>query len=211
MRDASARTLIEACAASTGAEAWEEFRRRFESRMRTGVVRAFRRAGMAARPETIDDLVQESYCRLLEHDARALTRCASRGEAGISAYLRRVAERRTLDYLRAEAAVKRGAGKVDSLDEITDRRGRSWLGVAARAEHRLLLREVRQRLVTAWRRAPAASLERNVRIFRLAFIEGLTSREISRQLGNSLSVSGVDAVLHRARKRLEGQGLLSLR
>ena len=49
--------------------------------------------------------------------------------------------------------------------------------------------------------------KRNYRVLVLAFLEGLSSREISRRFGGRLSLTCIDSVVYRARKRLLEQGV----
>ena len=49
--------------------------------------------------------------------------------------------------------------------------------------------------------------ERNLRILRLAFLEGWTSREIAGAAAGRLAASTVDSLVHRARRHLARGGL----
>jgi DNA-directed RNA polymerase specialized sigma24 family protein len=51
-----------------------------------------------------------------------------------------------------------------------------------------------------------AASERDARILRLVFLEGLTSREVASVSRGRLSASGVDTVVHRFRARLRSKG-----
>lgn len=202
-----AKELLSACVRSRSNADWREFRRRFEPKLRSGIIAAFCRQGGRPGRETIEDLVQETYCKLLERRGRVLSRCESNDDPAVAAYLGRVAERVALDYLRAEVAEKRGGGRIDSLEVITEREGEGRvLGTPAEAEDRVLTAESRRRFLDNCRRVAGRSRERNLRILWLAFFEGLTSREISHQLGSLISPNGIDTMLHRARKRLASLG-----
>jgi len=209
MAKRDAKQVLRACANGGVDRDWREFQSLFESRIRGGVRRALRRAGRGQINDEVDDFVQETYCKLLERNARVLARCKSDDELGIGVYLGRVAERVTLDRLRAETAAKRGGGRVDSLEAVGNREGdRAWPTVEADAERRVLRQELRRRFLSACCRVAGRSRERNTRILWLAFMDGLSSREISERLGEIISIAGIDTVLHRARGRLVAQGFL---
>lgn len=203
----SAKRILRACADGGSDRDWWDFQRLFEDWMVNGIRRAFRRAGRLPSADDVEDLLQDTYCKLLEKNGRVLNRCTSDRELAIGVYLGRVAERTALDQLRAVAAQKRGGGKVDSLESVNDRDGdRWWPTVEADAERRILREELRERFLEACRRVAGRSRERNVRILRLAFLDGLSSAEISRKLGDVISIAGIDTILHRARRRLAEQG-----
>jgi RNA polymerase sigma factor (sigma-70 family) len=153
--------------------------------------------------------VQESYCRLIEHGSRALKECRSDSEVAIGVYLSRVAERVAIDHLRAVATEKRGGGRVESLDSLASLEGESvWPTTQPRAEERLIGRERLERFLACCRRVAGRRKERDVRIMRLALVEGLTSREISERIGSLISPNGIDTLLHRARLRLMKEGFV---
>lgn len=207
MDTSSARDLVVRCRDSRDGGAWEAFRNRFEDTLRGGVRRAFRLAGRRPRPETVDDLVQETYCRLVDRRARALRGCRARDEAGIAAYLKRVAERVALDHLRARATAKRGRNRVDSLDQLLEKGAEGVVAVGPLAERRLRTGELERHWLAACRRAAGRGGKLTVEVLGLALFQGLTSREISDRLGRRLTPNGIDSLLYRARRRLAAQGL----
>jgi len=159
--------------------------------------------------DQLEDLVQESYCRLLEREGMALRACRSDNEIAIGVYLSRIAERVAIDHLRAAAAEKRGGGRIESLETVTESEGdRAWPVAKPRAEDRLLGKERMDRFLACCRRIVGRRKERDLRILRLALFEGLTSREISQRFGILISPNGVDTVLHRARIRLAAEGFV---
>lgn len=199
-----ARDVIERCAAGDGA-AWNDFIARFEGTLRRGIAQAF--GGAGPRRGLAEDLLQEVYCRLLEGDARRLRRCRERNETAIRAYLVRLARNVAIDHLRSRRTVRRGrrhlvvqAPPGSGLERAPDRR--------PSIEDRLILRQQGRRFLRSCRRAAAGRAEnRNVRILALAFLAGLTSQEISRRLGLSLSPGSIDSLISRARRKLEAEGV----
>ncbi len=209
MADYSVCELVRSCALSPDGPIWEEFLSRFGGRIREGIYRAVRKAGLRlARPE-FDDLQQNVYCKLLDRERRNLRRCRGREERSVGSYLAKIAETVTLDYLRAAAAAKRGRGRLFSLPhhwdvDLTQRA----VDPSMSPEERLLRRE-RQRIFLNRCRASLGprSPERDLRVLYLAFLEGMSSREISRRMGRGTTPSCVDSLVHRVRKRLARGGL----
>jgi len=76
------------------------------------------------------------------------------------------------------------------------------------AEDRLISAERRKAFLDSCRRLAGRQRQRNLRIFRLAFLDGLTSVEISERLGRPISANGIDTLLHRVRRRLAEEGLM---
>jgi RNA polymerase sigma factor (sigma-70 family) len=201
--------LLRLCAAGRDPGVWEEFVRRFGFRLEAGVRRALRRVGARLRSDELEDYIQDVYCRLLEHEARSLRLCRGAEEGSVGAYLGRVAETVVIDRIRASGAVKRGRDRLvnapadsecDPIHRVAD------LGPSP--EERLLARERRLLFLVGCRKAAGPRHpKRDFHVLRLAFLEGLSSREICRRMGKGLTPASVDSVVHRARRRLESDGL----
>lgn len=180
---------------------WEHLMHRFGARLEAGARRALRRAGIRERPELVEDLVQEISRRLWERRSASLGRFRGSTEAQAACYLLRLAENAATDSLRAEAAQKRSNGgrmaSLDSLREIADERApdplRRTLG---RERLRWLVAQVRDL-------CRGGNARRNAWILRRALVDGWTSREIAGALGSRAALGAVQAMVCRARRRLE--------
>lgn len=204
------RALIERCARPEGEDCWREFVTRFKKPIERGILRALRASAQSLHCYDREDLVQDVMYRLLDHDRRRLRWCRGRTEDQIAAYLCRVAETVTLDHLRRQAALKRRPwltldGSVrpfhgDAIAQLED--------PSPGPEERSMYREKRRVLTSLCREVSSQRCaERDLEIFRLAIVEGWSSRDIAERLGHGLSASGVDSVVCRLRRRLERQGL----
>lgn len=202
--------LIRRCAgsvaerASRDAAPWDELVRRHAATLRRAVTRALRAAGERAAPEEVEEHLQEVWCALLERDRDRLRRFRGSSEGEAVTYLARVAHTVVLDGLRARRARKRGAYArfvaAEVLTVVPDR--------APGPEERCLAGERRALLLERCDRALAGGRrERDLRVLRLALLEGWTSREISAELGGAMGVGAIDALLHRTRRRLGRDGL----
>jgi DNA-directed RNA polymerase specialized sigma24 family protein len=197
---------LRACGEACDFETWAEFDRHFRRRLVAGVVRALGRGGCRADGEEVGERLQEVYCRLLDDGCAILRRFRGRTDSEAYAYLKRIAETVTVDRLRLEAAEKRGrylvSGGVEEL--VGDRVADLGPSPEARAVHR----DACRRLWAACRKqVRTRHRARDLAILQLALFEGWSSREISNAMGGRLSVSSIDTVLHRLRRRLAACGL----
>ncbi len=206
MESNGACELLQRCARRRDAAAWREFRSLYEERLIAGVRRGLRRTGLWNPPVELEDLVQDVYCKLLDNGGRYLLRCRGGAREAVSAYLGRIAETVAIDRVRAEIAAKRGrsrivrlpadCGEVDSIDP-------------AKSPEQLLLE--RERSSVFVRRCQEVvgprQARRDLRVLYLACIEGWCSRDIARALGQGLTASSIDSLVHRARKRLAAKGV----
>jgi RNA polymerase sigma factor (sigma-70 family) len=209
MQTYEARDLIRRCATERDAETWQEFQERFSRPLAMGVRRTLLRFDARIGDDEHQDLLQETYCRLLEGQGRRLRSCRGEVEGAISAYLGRVAESVVVDFLRGRNAAKRGGGVVVDLHrgtgtELADR----MIDPRRTPEEKLLLRERRARfLARCGKLVGKRSPERDLQVFYLALFEGWTSREICQRMGQGLKPSTVDSLIHRLRKRFTALGI----
>jgi RNA polymerase sigma factor (sigma-70 family) len=183
-------------------EAWDRFVGLHARQVEAAVRQAARSVGGAAERDELEDLTQEVYCRLLQRDSGELPELDHPARRFV--YLRRVARSVIIDRRRAGAAKKRGRGRlILSWDSVEIARQRDAVDSAATPEERLLLRERSRDLLASCRRIlRGRRAERNLRIVRLAWVEGWNSREISKRLEGELAPSSIDTLLSRVRKRL---------
>jgi RNA polymerase sigma factor (sigma-70 family) len=170
--------------------------------------RALAEFGEAPEADRVEEVVQEVYCRLLDAQGHRLAACRAESEGQAFSYLGRVVERVVLDQLRARLAAKRGGGRLRPLSGVRERReAQRVVDPVGTPEDRLLAAERRRLLLEQWRDiASRPTGRRDLRILRLALVEGWSSREIARTLGK-LAPSSVDSVVHRLRRRLSGDGI----
>ena len=204
--------LFRKCASSDDGRAWEQFVDYFDDRIRQGVSRILYRLEIAPHKEEVEDLVQEVYCRLLEGERRVLLNFRGTSQGEVMRYLQRVCESVVVDVVRLRNAVKRG-GRAKTLPLVDgDEEGISSDTLAdsrKSPESELLLRELHETLLTACLRLlGGGDHARNLEIFRLAVLEGWTSREISEKRARDLKAGSVDSLVHRQRRKLREHGLV---
>jgi RNA polymerase sigma factor (sigma-70 family) len=186
---------------------WEELVRRYGTLLALRVCQVLRASGVDPSPDRVEEMVQEVYFRLLTRGARRLEACRAQSEKQVVVYLARVAERVALDELRAGSAVKRGHGILVPLGSPEASPAAKVADPRAVPEAQALSKEIRRLLleVCGSLSGPSAApgdRRRNLRILRLALLEGWSSREIARAEGGRLAASTVDTVVHRARRLL---------
>lgn len=183
---------------------WAGFQRRYARRVRRAIVSALSRAGAPVRPEEVEDLTQELYCRLLTTGRRGRIRAAS--EAQGWRYVAITARSVVADGLRARRTAKRSERALRF-----DRGALENIAVAAdlSPEARVLLGEraaaLERRLAALVGRGPRAL---KVAALRHALFLGWTSREIVHASGGALTVNQIDTLVSRVRRALARDGIL---
>jgi DNA-directed RNA polymerase specialized sigma24 family protein len=208
------------CSSSSKPEAaWEELIGRYGPRLKARVGSVLRRSGVPPRSEHVEEIVQEVYCRLLAGGGRRLRRCRATSESQVGAFLGRVAERVTLDQLRAARAQKRGgaraagpgAGIQGGQPGQWSQPGSEWderaVDPRANPEELVLSRErLRLFLERCGALAGRRDYRRNARILALA-VAGLNSGEIARAVGGTLTARSIDGLLLRVRRYVAAHAL----
>lgn len=201
--------IVERCFIEGDSSAWEAFVERFDRALRWGIGRVLGHFGdgrggsaIPAREDSARDVLQECYFKLLSDDRRILGLCRERDDKALNAYFARLGERCARDFVRSRGAQKRGydcqVSLADLREELIPTR------VAESPEAGALLKEARAELLQRCRKAAGRKQrERNYRILVMAFLEGLTSKEISERLAGRVSHTSIDSLVYRARQRLE--------
>jgi len=183
---------------------WGRVVRRHDGLLRCRVRRALIRAGLAARPELIEEVLQEVYCRIFENGAARLRRCRDGVEGALNSYLGTLAERVAYDQVRLAGALKRSGVEVErksrrQLEAVAD--------FGSSPEEQALCREELCRFLGSCRVVRGLGPgRRNAWVMRLALLEGYSSREISRAAGGRLTPRSVDLLVNRIRRKLACEG-----
>lgn len=185
--------LIEACTDGEAA-AWQEFIRRFNRIIAITASRAARRWGNAT-PQTIDDLIQDTYLKLCAGRGRILREFELQHEDAIYGFLKVVTANVVNDYFKGLRADKRGGNRVnDPLDGSEDKRSNARPAGLTVPDRALLMDQVDACLRAT---APAETMDRDRTIFWLYYRQGMTAKEITGLPSVGLSVKGVESTLHR--------------
>jgi len=188
----------------TDIDLWNEFQKRFQRRIFLYLLRACRvsRGQQDEVREVVLDLAQEVYVRLVQNDGRILRSFRGQTEFAVKAFLARVATSVVADHFRYQMAEKRQAQviSIDHAREVVENSRVTGGDLDEKAIGAVLSWiDIDRVLRSDEDRRNAA---RNFLIFKLHYIDGFTSAELSEFPGFALSVSGIEAVLNRIRKRL---------
>jgi RNA polymerase sigma-70 factor (ECF subfamily) len=137
-------------------------------------------------PELVDDLIQETYVRVLHTEA--LTKFHSEEPDSIYGFIQAIAYSVAQDHFRAKNARKRGGDlRRVSLDVEPSDDFLSSSGI----ERQVLMREIGEIL------EKVAPLPRDRAIFWLHHRQGMTAKEIALLPAIGLTAKGVESVLYR--------------
>jgi RNA polymerase sigma factor (sigma-70 family) len=204
--DDSATALLARCAHSDDPTTWRSFEKFFKPRLLAAITRTLWRSHQRRDADLVDELLQETWCRLLAGERRILKAFTGDTEGAACVYLMRVAESVTLDGLRRGAAIKRGSEFCLVRGHTAESLANRILDPTASPEARAVRRDLWKRF---WQRCQHLSgsrdVDRDLEILDLALFQGWTSREIAKSKG--LRASTVDTVIHRLRRRLGRHGL----
>lgn len=195
--------------------AWQEFVRRYHAVITANVAKAFRlKAGQELerrpqfRDDSIDDLVQTVYFRLIDDNCRVLRAFHGELENSLPAYLAMISMNVVKDHFRRSKAGKRP--KITfSLDELLENGGEGGLlkGMSSDIDGKpsgsgapeLKIEEIDALLNKALTRRDR---DRNILIFKLRYCDGLTLTEIRNTLGLDMSPRGIGSILSRINARI---------
>jgi RNA polymerase sigma factor (sigma-70 family) len=195
----SADLLRECGRKVTDVALWEALQDRFHRQITTYVLRTIRIHHGKADADVASDLVQEVYLRLLEDKGRLMTSFRGETEFAVLAFLGRISMGVVTDFFRSQQAGKRMPAEIISLDQARrlENENRaddvdvtsilSWIDVS-----RLMESEPDRRNAT-----------RNVLIFKLHYVEGLTVREISQYRSFNLTETAIEVILKNLRTELK--------
>ncbi len=195
MLRAPVNELARACAQSADAGEWAEFLGRCAPVAALVAARVARMwQGRSLVPTVVDDIVQEVFIKLCEHDRRILREFRPRGEDSFFALLRVITASVANDYFRRHFSEKRGGKVVTTAFEEEPTTGtRSAASKESDVQRVVLFAEIDQRL----RNAPGTTAARDRIIFWLYYLQGLTAEEIAALPGWDLSAKGVESALRR--------------
>jgi DNA-directed RNA polymerase specialized sigma24 family protein len=202
--EVSSADLLRECGKRlTDIELWKKFQERFQGRIFLYVLRATRSRHMQDNvSDTVTDLAQDVYLRLVQNDGRILRSFRGTTEFSVMAFLARISVSVVSDHNRRGTADKRKAQLV-SIDEVREELETSQRDVADFDANSLAA-------ILSWIDVERVLQEdpdqrnarRNLLIFKLHYIDGFTAAEIAGFPAFDLTVSGIETILARLRKRI---------
>jgi DNA-directed RNA polymerase specialized sigma24 family protein len=203
----SAADLLRECGLRlTNRALWTKFQGRFRGLIFLYLLRALRYESIHEDTAGIvPDLAQEVYVRLVQHDGRILRSFKGTTEFSVMAFLAKIADTVVRDYQRRGATEKRRA-QVVSIDvaktaEFEGKRLPEFQEFGPSSLSAILSWIDVERMIEG--DPDRKSAGRNALIFKLHYVDGLSSAEIASSPGFELTKSGVESVLARLRKRIQ--------
>ncbi len=183
------------------AELWGEFVRRYNPLLVRSVIYAWRKCGQGnfPPPDLAEDLLQDVYVKIVQHNFRLLQNFQGNTEEEANAYLARTAINQTISFLRGNAN-KPWADEF-SLEEFLGEDGEEaglplnltqWQRGMSETE----LIEILEKCFDGPNR------NRDVLIFLLHFRDGYTSEEISKMGFCALKATSINNLLVEMKKKL---------
>jgi DNA-directed RNA polymerase specialized sigma24 family protein len=204
----SAPDLVRDCGEKlTDRKLWTEFQERFQGLIFLYLMRSLRIDHIQEDAgDLVPDLAQEVYVRLVQNDGRILRSFRGTTEFSVMAFLAKISASVVQDHYRGGATNKR-RGQVIPI-EFAQAAEHQWKKSADSPDSDgSLLSTVAswidiERIVEG--EPDRKNAQRNALIFKLHFIDGFESGEIASFPGFGLTTSGVQAILARLRKRIQG-------
>lgn len=195
----SADLLRECGRRLTDASLWKIFHERFHRQITLYVIRTILMFRGKTEPSLVCDLVQDVYYRLLKNKGSMMI--GFRGETDFSAlaFLGRTTMGIVSDYFRSQQADKRRPAEIISFEQA--RREEASRDTPADLDVTSILEWIDvQRLIDS--EPDRRHATRNVLIFKLHYVEGLTVREISQYPGFDLTEGAIEVILKNLRNEL---------
>jgi RNA polymerase sigma-70 factor, ECF subfamily len=195
-QELSAQELVQLCHDYNQKAAWEEFVRRYQPTIARVVTRSIRHWTIPS-PSLVDDLVHDTYMKLMANGLRALREFDFEHENAVFGFLKTVASNVVTDHFRNLYSKKRGSGLEDlSLEEASVFAPASQ-GSTRQVDREILLHEIDEVLKS---QTSEPNFVRDYSIFWLYYQHGFTAKAISRLPSVQLTVKGVESTLLRLTK-----------
>ena len=199
--DISSADLLRECGRRlTDAALWKLFHDRFHRQITTYVIRTIWMLHGKTDPDLVCDLVQDVHLRLLQNNGRVMSGFRGETDFSVLAFLGRTVMGVVSDYYRSQQAGKRRPAEIISIEEAR-RHEAEEAEIPAELDVTAILSwiDVRRLIESEPDRRNAT---RNVLIFKLHYVEGLTVKEISQYPGFNLTEAAIEVILKNLRNEL---------
>lgn len=199
--------LIKRCskASQDWEEIWQEFENRFGKLILFYLLKEFRRYSKSTNgiqlTETIKDLRQDVYIKLLKNEGKALKAFKGTNENSFLAYLYTISKNVVINYLKKNQKKKKwilGRG-VDAGIENNEIEPLSF-ETSESIELAFLQESILQILQKHYR---SRNSKRDILIFELFYFQGMSANDIKNSYNVNLSVSGIETVANRVKQSLQ--------
>ncbi len=207
--------LVRICSQSPHHPAWQEFHKRFDPYIKM-YVQKYWKARVPQHPfdntiaqETILDLVQDVYLKLIERNQKALRNFKGAEENSFFAYLARIASNIVEEYFRKQSAEKR-KNPIVPMDMATEesvlptsQANSAYPYFKADGEEELLTRiTIREISELTEKLLVGPHLQRDKIIFKLHVMEGFSVKQLAQKQDFGLQVSSLESIIRRTRNKI---------
>jgi RNA polymerase sigma-70 factor (ECF subfamily) len=195
----SPEDLVLVCFQTGDESAWAEFVRRFHPLIARVVLRIARHWGEAS-PQTIDDLIQDTYLKLCADRTNFSRRFKPAHRDAVFGYIKVFTANLVHDYFKASRSQKRDSAVTASIDAVPEHSlGQPTVSSGAALDRTVLVQQVDACLRTL---APGTKGQRDRRIFWLYYRFGLPASEIAALATIGLSTKGVESTILRLSRQI---------
>lgn len=161
--------------------AWNFFVEKFSNLIYSTIIRTFHKNGRKADPETVADLYQEVFVKLVKDNCKALSVFQGRNKCKLSTYLREIAKNTTIDHLRRI--------KPDDFNDnnlYIDHQVRDFIKELSDDSIKELIKEWDARLII--QRLMNSLSEKRKKLCQLYYFEDLEPKEVARELDITVDI-----------------------
>ncbi|NIR47791.1 hypothetical protein GWO43_05000 [candidate division KSB1 bacterium] len=180
---------------------WREFENRYGKLILIYLHREFTRSGgtkfTKQMNETIKDLRQDVYIKLLANNGSALRNFRGDSETSFRAYLNSISINVVKNYIKSKISEKRGA---ESVIKDLEFHQPQTTNTSDELEEEFFKESIIEKLRQCYK---SRNIGRDLLIFRLICFEGHSAAEIQSSFNFGLSVSGIDTLISRMKKTLK--------
>lgn len=162
--------------------AWNIFVEKYANLIYSAIICTFHQHGRKAGPETLADLYQDVFVKLIKDNCKALCAFQGRNKCKLSTYLREIAKNTTIDFLRR-------INSDDSNDDNnmqTDQRTRVFIKELSDDSIKELIKEWDARLII--QRLMSSLSEKRKKLCQLYYFEDLEPKEVARELDITVDI-----------------------
>ena len=191
--------LVSSCISTNDEAAWVEFMRRYQPLIAGAIITRARRMGRFS-TSLIDDLVQETFLKLLANNFRALRNFEWKHENAFLGFLKVIAMHVVQDHFRGYAAAS--PSNQDLAEINAPEKSAKTIEYSTDIE-----KNIQRQKIDEWLQADSQhpNSARDSKIFWLYYGEGMTAKEISELPDIRLNVKGVESALLRLTQQIRNR------
>lgn len=208
--------LVKICAFSQEEHFWDEFHKRFSKYIKLYIRKAWKNRSPKANvdspntKETLKDLAQEVYIKILEFDRQALRKFQGENDVSFLAYLAKISSNVVSEHFRRQSAEKR-RGLEMSMETLLDEEVCELLGTRSLSSdylsidgEKLCLTLLESQQISKLMEDSLAGLnsKRDLLVFKLFVVEGLTSKQIIESENLDIKSSSIESIVRRVKDKI---------